>query len=153
MTRTRISVMCTVALTLEIWPSVKFMPYLWVKENNCLKYYLDTTWQQGVIFQASCTLTFEIWRHDTAFVHGQRFWEILPSTARGLEVMTRTRCKLIYMGETWETQNFIQNVIWFLFNTPLIFLHRYSIHIKHKKNKLSQYFWFSLNLILFWMSV
>ena len=34
---------CTVTLTLEIWPWVKVMAHPWVMDNNCVKYYPDQT--------------------------------------------------------------------------------------------------------------
>ena len=40
---------CTVTLTLEIWPWVKVMTHPWGMHNNCVKYYLDPTWQWGVM--------------------------------------------------------------------------------------------------------
>ena len=36
---------CIVTLTLEICPWVKIMTHPWVMDNNCVKYYLDSTWQ------------------------------------------------------------------------------------------------------------
>ena len=42
---------CTVTLTLEIWPWVKVMTYPWVIDNNCVKYHPDQTWQWGVMAQ------------------------------------------------------------------------------------------------------
>ena len=40
---------CTLTLTLEIWPWVKVMTHPWVMENNCVKYYPDLIWQWGVM--------------------------------------------------------------------------------------------------------
>ena len=45
--------MCTVTLTVEIWPSFEVMAHPWVKiminpwvmDNNCVKYYPDPIWQ------------------------------------------------------------------------------------------------------------
>ena len=39
---------CTVCLTLEIWPW-QVMTHPWVMDNNWVKYYLDPTWQLGVM--------------------------------------------------------------------------------------------------------
>ena len=41
--------MCTVTLTLEIWPWIKVMTHPWVMDKHCVKYYPDPTWQWGVI--------------------------------------------------------------------------------------------------------
>ena len=40
---------CTVTLTLEVWPWVKVMIHPLVMDNNCVKYYPDPTWQWGVM--------------------------------------------------------------------------------------------------------
>ena len=46
---TELGYVCTVALTLEVWPWVKVMTHPWVMDNNCVKYYPDPTWKWGVI--------------------------------------------------------------------------------------------------------
>ena len=43
--------MCTVTLTLEIWPWVKVMTHPWVMDNNCVKYYPDRTSGNKVMAQ------------------------------------------------------------------------------------------------------
>ena len=35
--------LCTVTLTLEVWPWIKVMTHPWVMDNNCVKYYPDRT--------------------------------------------------------------------------------------------------------------
>ena len=40
---------CTVTLTLEIWPWVKVVTHPSVTDNKCVKYYPDPTWQWGVM--------------------------------------------------------------------------------------------------------
>ena len=80
--------MCTVTLTLEIWPWVKVMTHPWVMDNNCVKYYLDPTWQWGVklpghgfLVYVHCDLDLEDMTsgqgHDTPLGHGQQLCEIL----------------------------------------------------------------------------
>ena len=78
---------CTVTLTLDIWPLVKVMTYPWVMDNNFLKYYPDPIWQWGVMAWT------QIWvcvcpdleirdiilgqGHDAPLGHGQWLCEIL----------------------------------------------------------------------------
>ena len=45
--------MCTVTLTLQIWPWVKVMTHPLVKENNCVNYFPDWTSCYEVIFMTS----------------------------------------------------------------------------------------------------
>ena len=65
---------CTVTLTLEIWPWVKVMTHPWVMDNNCVKYYPDPTWQWGVLartrISSMCALWPWPWRYDL----GSRSW-------------------------------------------------------------------------------
>ena len=71
--------MCTVTLTLEIWPWVKIMTHPWVIDNNCVKYYPDPTWQWGVIartrISSMCALWPWPWRYDL----GSKSWHTLGS--------------------------------------------------------------------------
>ena len=70
--------MCTVTLTLEIWPCVKVMTHPWVMDN-CVKYYPDPTWQWGVMartrISSMCALWPWPWRYDL----GSRSWYTLWS--------------------------------------------------------------------------
>ena len=70
---------CTVTLTLEVWPWLKVMTYPWVMDNNCVKYYPDPTWQWGVMaltrILGMCALWLWSWRYDI----GSRSWHILGS--------------------------------------------------------------------------
>ena len=70
---------CTVTLTSEIWPSVKVMTHPSVIDNKCVKYYLDPTWQWGVMVRARilgmCALWPWPWRYDL----WSRSWHILRS--------------------------------------------------------------------------
>ena len=70
---------CTVTLTLEIWPWVKVMTHSWVIDNKCVKYYPDPTWQWGVMARTRisgiCTLWPWPWRYDL----GWRSWHTLGS--------------------------------------------------------------------------
>ena len=62
---------CTVTLTLEIWP--------WVMDNNCVKYYPDPTWHWGTMSRTQifgmCALWPGPWRYDL----GSRSWHTLGS--------------------------------------------------------------------------
>ena len=49
--------MCTVTLTLEIWPCVKIMTHPWVMNNNCVKYYPDQTSCCKVMARTRCEQT------------------------------------------------------------------------------------------------
>ena len=70
---------CTLTLTLEAWPWVKVMTHPWVMDNNCVKYYLDPTWQWGVMARTQnlgmCALWPWPWRYDL----GSRLWHTLGS--------------------------------------------------------------------------
>ena len=71
--------MCTVTLTLEIWPWVKIMTHPWVMDNYCVKYHPDLTCQWGVIartrISSMCVLWSWPWRYDL----GSRSWHTLGS--------------------------------------------------------------------------
>ena len=68
---------CTVTLALEVWPWVKVMTHPWVMDNNCVKYYLDPTWQWGVMARTRnlgmCALWPWPWRYDLV----SRIWHTL----------------------------------------------------------------------------
>ena len=71
---TEFGYMCTVTLTLEIWPWLKVMTWPWVMDNNCVKYYPDQTWQWGVvawtqIFWYVGTVTLEVWPWVKVMTH------------------------------------------------------------------------------------
>ena len=64
---------CTMTLTLVIWPWVKAMTHPWIMDNKCVIYNLDPTWQWGVMAQ---TLLWPWpWRYDL----GSRSWHTLGS--------------------------------------------------------------------------
>ena len=71
---------CTVNLTLEIWPRVKVMTHHWVMDNNCVKYYPDPAWQWGVMAQTQILGMFALWpwpwRYDleSRSLHTLGFW-------------------------------------------------------------------------------
>ena len=48
---------CTVTLTLEIWPWVKVMTHPWVMDNNCVKLYPDRTREYEVMARTRCEQT------------------------------------------------------------------------------------------------
>ena len=70
---------CTLTLTLEVWPWVKIMTHPCVMDNNCVKYYPDPTWQWGVMARTRnlgmCALWPWPWRYDIR----SRLWHTLGS--------------------------------------------------------------------------
>ena len=48
---------CTVTLTLEVWPWFKVMTHPWVMDNNCVKYYPDRTRGKEVMARTRCEQT------------------------------------------------------------------------------------------------
>ena len=52
---------CTVTLTSEIWPWVKVMTHPSVIDNKCVKYYLDPTWQWGVMARTRISSICALW--------------------------------------------------------------------------------------------
>ena len=76
---TDLGYLCTVTLTLEIWPWVKVMTHPWVMDNNYDKYYPHQTLQWGVMawtrILGMCTLWPLPWRYDL----GSRSWKTLWS--------------------------------------------------------------------------
>ena len=69
---------CTVTLTLEVWPWVKVMTHPLVMDNKCVKYYPDPTLQRYVMAQTRifsiCTLWSWPWSYDlvSIVVHDPR---------------------------------------------------------------------------------
>ena len=53
--------MCIVTLTSEIWPWVKVMTHPWVMDNNCVKYYPESTWQWGVMARTPISSICALW--------------------------------------------------------------------------------------------
>ena len=66
--------LCTVTLTLQIWPWVKVIAHPLFMENTCVKYYLNPTWHWGVMartrISGMCALWHWPWRYDL----GSRSW-------------------------------------------------------------------------------
>ena len=92
---------CTVTLTLEIWPWVMVMTYPWVMVNNCEKYYLYLTWQWGVTtwtrILGMCELwpwPWEIWPWVNVMTHpwvmDNNCLKYYPARTRGYKVVART---------------------------------------------------------------
>ena len=52
---------CTLTLTIEMWPWVKVMTHPWVMDNNCVWYYPDPTWQCGVMAQTQILVICALW--------------------------------------------------------------------------------------------
>ena len=78
---------CTVTMASETWPWVKVMAHPWVMDNNCVKYYLDPTWQWGVLARTQIWVCLQCdldlgdmtlgQSHDTPLGQGQQLCEIL----------------------------------------------------------------------------
>ena len=76
---TDIQYVCTVTLTLEIWPWVKVMTHPWVMDNNCVKYYPDPTWQWGVMARIRISSMCALWPWPWRYDFGSRSWHTLAS--------------------------------------------------------------------------
>ena len=70
---------CTVTLTLEKWPLVKFMTHPWVMDNNCVKYYPNSTWQWGVLARTWILGMCAPWPWPWGYDLGSRSWHTLGS--------------------------------------------------------------------------
>ena len=70
---------CTVTLTLEIWPWVKVMTHPLVMDNNCVKNYPDPIWQWGVIAQTRISSMCALWPWPWRYDLGSRSWHTLGS--------------------------------------------------------------------------
>ena len=90
-----LGMLCTVTLTLEIWPWVKVVTHPWVMDNNCVKYYPDTTWQWEVMawtrilgMCALCHLGLGDMTlgqgHETPLGHGQQLIDTLTRSDKGV---------------------------------------------------------------------
>ena len=69
----------TVTLTLKIWPWVKVMTHPWVMNNKCVKYYLDPTWQWGVIPRTRILGICSLWPWPSRYDLGSKSWHTLGS--------------------------------------------------------------------------
>ena len=69
---------CTVTLTLEIWPWVNVMTHPWVMNNNCVKYPYPT-WQWGVLAQTWILGMCSLWPWPWIYDLGSRSWHNLGS--------------------------------------------------------------------------
>ena len=69
--------MCTMTLTLKIWPWVKVMTHPWVMDTNCVKYYPDPTWQWGVMAWTRILGMWELWPWPRWYDLGSRSWNTL----------------------------------------------------------------------------
>ena len=65
---------CTVTLTLEIWPWVNVMTHPWVMDNNYVKYYPDPTWQWGVMARTQISSMCALWPWPWRYDLGSRSW-------------------------------------------------------------------------------
>ena len=66
--------MCTITLTLEIWPWFKVMVLTRVIDNNCVKYYPDPTWQWLVMTRIRSFGMYALWPWPWRYDLGSRFW-------------------------------------------------------------------------------
>ena len=98
---TEFGYMCTVTLTLEIWPWLKVMTWPWVMDNNCVKYYPDQTWQWGVVAWTQIFGMWALWpwRYDL----GSRSWHTLGSWK--ISVWNIIQIPL-YNDELWPVDRF-----------------------------------------------
>ena len=71
--------MCTVTLTLEIWPWVKVMTHPSVIDNKCVKYYPDPIWQWGVMARTRIPSMCAVWPLPWRYDLGSRSWHNLGS--------------------------------------------------------------------------
>ena len=85
----------TAPLTFEIWPWPKVVTSAWTMDNNWVKYYLDPTWQWGVmartmILSICVHSDIYLWEmtlvqgHDTPLGHGKQLGEILTRLDKGV---------------------------------------------------------------------
>ena len=79
MARTQILGVCALwIVTLEIWPWVKVITHHWVMDNNCVRYYLDPTWQWGVMagtqIMGMCALWPWPWRYNLGSMSWHTLW-------------------------------------------------------------------------------
>ena len=78
--RTRTLGMCALwSLTFEIWPWGKFMTHPSVIANKCVNYYLDPTWQWGVMARRPISGICAMWPWPWRYVLGSRSWHTLGS--------------------------------------------------------------------------
>ena len=70
---------CTVTLTLEIWPWLKVMTHPWVMDNNYVKYYPDPTRQWGVMARTQIFGMHAMWLWPWRYDLRSRSWHNLGS--------------------------------------------------------------------------
>ena len=100
MAQTRTFGICTVTLTLEIWPCVKFMTYLWVIDNNCVTYYPAPTRQWRVITRTRILGMCAMWPWHLRYVQ-PRSWHTLGSwtTNAGMSnIQIQDCCEKLWPG-------------------------------------------------------
>ena len=68
---------CTVTLTLEIWPRFKVMTHPWAMDNNCVTCYPDPTWQWGVMARTQILGMCIQWPWPLRYDLGSRSWRTL----------------------------------------------------------------------------
>ena len=95
--------MCTVTLTLEIWPWIKVMTHPWVMGNKCVKLWpghvssICALWPRPWRYICTVTLTLEIWPWIKVMTHPLvidfNCVNYYPDQTREYEVMARTRCE------------------------------------------------------------
>ena len=70
---------CTVTMKSEIWPWVKVMTHPSVIDNKCVKYYLDPTWQWGVMARTRISSICALWPWPRKYDNGSSSCHTLGS--------------------------------------------------------------------------
>ena len=70
---------CTVTLTLHIWPLFKVMTHPWITDNNCVNYYKDQTWEWRVRAQTRVLVMCPLWPWPWRYDLSSRSWHTLGS--------------------------------------------------------------------------
>ena len=122
---------CTVILTLEIWPKVQVMTHPWVIDNKCLKYCSNPSYQWKVMARTRIWLCV-YWDidlgdmtlgqgHDTPLGHGQQLSEVLFKSKLAEKVMARTRNLVMCIlwpwsydlgSRSWHNLGSLTTIVW-----------------------------------------
>ena len=116
---TEFGYVCTVTLTLEIWPWVKVMTHPWVMDNNYVKYYPDPTRQWGVMAWTRILGMRVLWTWPWRYDLGSRSWHILGSWTIIVWniIQIRHGVKKLWPGHDVNRQTDRQTG-WFLYTPP-----------------------------------
>ena len=104
--------MCTVTLTLEVWPWVNAMTLPWVMDNKCVKYNPDITLQWWVMAQARILSIYALWpwplRYDLVLKSRHIFgsWTTIARNIiqiqQGTEELWPGHWFSVYTGMHWD---------------------------------------------------